>query len=352
MKDCKMYYGKRFEQMKKERENERLQKLREKNDYRESELKKQRENYAQNHQETLTRKRKNYTSNPTAKRKKARQHYQNNKDKLRKEARDKARAKKYDSDANMAKYEKSIEFGPEFVCVCCHGGFFEDQMLSLTDKRKIKIGSELIDKSCEIRKIREKCYDPRNKGRLFVCKTCFNDMTNKKDMPKRSIKNDLTVDDLEGYTSLENQLVAPCLHFMKIVKLPKSRMEAMKDRTVIVPLEPCDIEKNVQSLPRTLEEGAVVQVDFKRMKGMKNTHQSELVRPFKLYELLAKLKYAKNPFYDNVLQKCLYCDVEFQRDETNIYDHVKRCYMEFQYRGKNISTQITVCHYLVQIQVK
>ena len=72
-------------------------------------------------------------------------------------------------------------------------------------------------------------------------------------MPKRSIKNDLTVDDLEGYTALENQLVAPCLHFMKIVKLPKSRMEAMKDRRVIVPLEPDDIVKNVEALPRTFK---------------------------------------------------------------------------------------------------
>ena len=113
-------------------------------------------------------------------------------------------------------------------------------------------------------------------------------------------------------------------------------MEAMKDRTVIVPLEPDDIVKNVEALPRTMEEGAVVQVDFKRMKDMKNTHQSELVRPFKLYELLAKLKDAGNPYYENVLQKCLYCDKEFEQKETNIYDHVKKCFMEFQARGKNI----------------
>ena len=107
----------------------------------------------------------------------------------------------------------------------------------------------------------------------------------------------------------------------------------MKDRTVIVPLEPNDIVKNVESLPRTMEEGAVVQVDFKRMKGMKNTHQSELVRPFKLYELLAKLIDAKNPFYKNVLQKCLYCGIEFKNEQTNVYDHVKKCYMEFQDKG-------------------
>ena len=162
-----------------------------------------------------------------------------------------------------------------------------------------------MDRSFEIKEIREDWYDPRNEGRYFLCKSCYRDLIKKRDMPKRSIKNHLTVEALEGYTALENQLIAPLLLFMKIVKLPKSRMEAMKDRTVIVPLEPDDIVKNVEALQRTMEEGAVVQVDFKRMKDMKNTHQSELVRPFKLYELLAKLKDAGNRFYENVLQKCL-----------------------------------------------
>ena len=146
----------------------------------------------------------------------------------------------------------------------------------------------------------------------------------------------MTVEAIEGYTSLENQLIAPCLHFMKIVKLPKSRMEAMKDRTVIVPLEPDDIMKTVEVLPRTLDEGAVVQVDFKRMKDMKNTHQSELVRPFKLYELLAILKDAGNKYYQDVLQKCLYCGTRFEDQTTNIHDHVKKCYMEYQAAGNGI----------------
>ena len=95
--------------------------------------------------------------------------------------------------------------------------------------------------------------------------------------------------------------------------------------------------KTVEALPRTLEEGAVVQVEFKRMRAMKNTHQSELVRPFKLYEVLAILKDAGNPYYKDVLQKCLYCGRNFQETETDIHSHIKQCYMELQARGKNIS---------------
>ena len=110
----------------------------------------------------------------------------------------------------------------------------------------------------------------------------------------------------------------------------------MKDRTVIVPLEPEDIMKNVEALPRTLDEGAVVTVDFQRMKDLKNTHQSELVRPFKLYEVLAILKDAGNKYYQDVLQKCLYCGEKFVDGNTDIHGHVRQCYMEYQTKGKDI----------------
>ena len=301
-KKCKKFYGPRFTEMKKEKKKQGKIKLRQKygRESREKELKKMREKYANNSEN-----------------KKA--YYQKNREKLRKNAKDKAVSLRNDSNANMEKYNNSLEFGPEFACICCHGGFFEDQVWVLTSKRETKIGPDLMEKSCDKDEIKTNWYDPKNKDRLYLCKTCFTHLTKKKQIPKRSIKNDLTVEAIEGYTSLENQLIAPCLHFMKIVKLPKSRMEAMKDRTVIVPLEPDDIMKTVEALPRTLDEGAVVQVDFKRMKDMKNTHQSELVCPFKLYKLLAILKDVGNKYYQDVLQKCLYCGKRCEDQTTNIH---------------------------------
>ena len=125
----------------KQENRENMQKSRSQKEFREKELKRKREKYAKN---------------PKPKRKQARQHYQNNKVKMREMARDKARALKYDSETYMAKYVKSIEFGPEFVCICCHGGFFEDQVLAFNEKRKNKIGSELNKRSCEINDIKKK----------------------------------------------------------------------------------------------------------------------------------------------------------------------------------------------------
>ena len=46
---------------------------------------------------------------------------------------------KMNSDANLAKYYAEIEFGPEFICICCHASLDENQVLEFTDERKEKI---------------------------------------------------------------------------------------------------------------------------------------------------------------------------------------------------------------------
>ena len=54
-------------------------------------------------------------------------------------------------------------------------------------------------------------------------------------------------------------------------------------------------------LPRTMAEGAVVPVDFKRMKAMKNIHRSGCVRPIKMIKVLAYLKDCKNEVLDSII---------------------------------------------------
>ena len=76
-----------------------------------------------------------------------------------------------------------------------------------------------------------------------------------------------------------------------------------------------------------------------------NTHQSELIRPFKLHELIAKFKDAGNRFYKNVLQKCLFCNKEFKENEPSIYDHVKKCHMDFVAKGNNLIQYDLIFHF-------
>ena len=83
----------------------------------------------------------------------------------------------------------------------------------------------------------------------------------------------------------------------------------MLDCTVLVPVEPTDILNNVEKmlLPRTMAESAVISIDFKRMKDMKNTHKSGCVRPVKMIKAIAYLKDIGNPYYKDVIIRCLFC---------------------------------------------
>ena len=98
--------------------------------------------------EKLRRQREAYANNPQEKIKKS-QYYNENQPTMSKASRERAQAKKNDSDANLEKYEKETSFGPEFVCICCHKGLFENQVLEFNKKRESQICQDVLEKSCQ-----------------------------------------------------------------------------------------------------------------------------------------------------------------------------------------------------------
>ena len=63
------------------------------------------------------------------------------------------------------------------------------------------------------------------------------------------------------------------------------------------------------------------------MKDLKNTHQSGCIRPVKMVKTLAYLKDCKNPYYKNVIIKCMFCPRQFQQDDIDVLDHIKTCHL-------------------------
>ena len=53
---------------------------------------------------------------------------------------------------------------------------------------------------------------------------------------------------------------------MKLKKLPKSRMGCMVDRVINVPLTDEQVTGSVKTLPRSLDDGYVVPIQFKRIE--------------------------------------------------------------------------------------
>ena len=133
-------------------------------------------------------------------------------------------------------------------------------MLEFIKKRQDKIDQILAD-SCDFEDKSYPFFDPEDKGRHFICKKCFTIMDKQKKMPPSSIKNELTVEklppDIEDLTNTENYLIVVNILFMKLRKVPKSQIEKMEDRTVLVPFEPADIMETINNtlLPRSVCNG-------------------------------------------------------------------------------------------------
>ena len=140
---------------------------------------------------------------------------------------------------------------------------------------------------------------------FYLCLSCHQDLTDQVNpkRPKISAMNGLMIEDIPKSLQLEdieNQLISTNLLFMKLKKLPKSRMGCMVDRVINVPLSDEQVTKSVKTLPRSLEDSFVVPIQFKRMKGMKNSVAEAFVRPNGLVNALKTLKTLGNPFYKNI----------------------------------------------------
>ena len=153
---------------------------------------------------------------------------------------------------------------------------------------------------------------------FIFCHNCLRLIKQGK-IPKIHYTNGLWLDKVPDellLKDLEQQLIARSLIFMKVKKLPTTRMKAMHDMVISVPIEEDDISKNISALPRHPDDANIVAVQLKRKVLWKNTHLEEFIRPAKCIKAVVKLKELGNPFYqditidENFMEKeevCSYC---------------------------------------------
>ena len=154
--------------------------------------------------------------------------------------------------------------------------------------------------------------------RAWVCKTCQGYMQRSK-MPPTCHKNKLEIQEVEELLRLnkfDNMLIARIIIFMFISQLPMSRMEALKGKVTLVPIEGEDIVKTVaagQALPRTPTEAGLVTYELRKKQEYRQTvGRPQLVNPKSLVEALKVLKESGNPYFqldiegvDQYFQRCV-----------------------------------------------
>ena len=223
-------------------------------------------------------------------------------------------------EGQIAAFHRSVRYGPIFVCISCHRKMFEDQVVKYAGKVKAKIESY---KGLYERTIKNVDQIPNIfDGVYYLCKTCQRSLyqgkmpgichSNKNEMKHVgqiiNIRDDdgkkigeytLTQEDIDNtdLTDLEQSLIARSLIFMKIHKLPKSQMSAVKDRMVYVPIPPDHTLNTMDTVLRTPSEAGIIPVKVKRKMEYKHSYMEEYVSIPKLIASLRLLLKIRHPEY-------------------------------------------------------
>ena len=141
---------------------------------------------------------------------------------------------------------------------------------------------------------------------FYICTTttCKNYVTRGK-IPPMSLHNNLELFDIGAYeelcvTELENSMIALNILFQKVIKLPKSRWPAMKDKTINIPINQSDVMNTINSLPRLPKDAGIVPIALKRKLTYKNSHMTQYISVPKILKALRTLKELGNPYYQFV----------------------------------------------------
>ena len=238
------------------------------------------------------------------------------------------RLKKTDETTNSEFKRKqafldSIRDGRTYICISCHRKMYKNGVIPLQDDWKEQVEDKFpgyIDKCIGPilrrkmpRAIKHGCCD--NQDIDYLCHACYKNFKKGK-MAPMSNQNNLQLVDISKFpelklTELENQLIALNLIFQKIKLLPKSRWNALIDKTVNVPIPMEEVSNTIKQLPRTPNDAHVIPVQLKRKKNMKNTHRQEYIDCNKVVKAIETMKLMENPHYKDII--------------TSLEDYLKKC---------------------------
>ena len=129
------------------------------------------------------------------------------------------------NDSRIIRFKRAIIEGPNFICFNCNRAQFKSGIVKLKVKDIQKPDAEIKLDEDFLRKVG--LFDLDDDLELIFCRKCINTIRERK-VPDISVINGLQLDQIPpelNLTDLEQQLIAKTLLFLKIKKLPKTRMK-------------------------------------------------------------------------------------------------------------------------------
>ena len=205
-------------------------------------------------------------------------------------------------------FKCSVKEGCGYACLSCRMRYFRNNVIVISlDKLKKEYDPTVFEQSIEI-PVPSNLYEG---SQVVVCKTCHSELK-KGSRPKLNYFNGLQLDsvpvELQNMSDIEQVLISKDILFIKLWKLPKSRMTAITDRVVNVPITDDDIIRTVSQLPRLPSDAGIIAVDFKRKTDMKSSVLKEFINVHRLGPALVKLKELGHPGYKFVTINAEYLD--------------------------------------------
>ena len=202
---------------------------------------------------------------------------------------------------------ESVRDGPRFPCIVCHRMLFNISVIQI-NLEKFREDLNAVEENDFFEKV-VYVRIPSSKKKHYICVTCKGYLFRGK-MPPMAAVNNLEVYDNKQtpelqLTELEGSMIAKNLFFLKIFKLPRSDMSAIKSKCVCIPIGEEDIQNTLSMLPRTPNQAGLVPVKLKRMQKWKHVHLQEYIDVEKLLKALKLLRDLGHPHYQFQFEKSI-----------------------------------------------
>ena len=227
------------------------------------------------------------------------------------------------SQDRILAFRTQIIDGPNFTCYSCKSCLFKGQVKFLKANDISNLKAKLDKKTFRRLELQF------TKSEAIFCKNCLR-LINQGKIPRIHFSNGLWLDSVPDellLTDLEQQTIARSLIFMKVKKLPTTRMKAMVDKVISVPIEEDVITKTISALPQHPDDAKIVAVQLKRKLQWKNSHLQEYIRPAKCIKAVQKLKELGNCFYQNITVNENFMD----KEEVCSFDYIRSLRFTFYY---------------------
>ena len=295
-KKCQDYYGGEFLSLKAEARRRSVERYTAKN--KDKIREKQKVYGEENREEENKRKRKYREENKEKIRESNKIYYLDNRIGILERLREKAITLRENSTSKdrILRFRQEIIEGQNFTCLSCQRCLFKRSVRILTEKQEESLISKCGDS------FYYSMVSPRRQVALeaIFCFDCAKKIA-KKIVPKIHVSNGLELDPipqvLKDLPELEQQLIAKVQVFMKLKKLPSSRMSANDGRVINVLMEDEDIEKTITSLPTPPDKAGIVPVKLKRKMSLKSAYAEAYVNPEQAVQSVLMLKELGNPHY-------------------------------------------------------